>query len=119
MTGALPVGDGDYYKVTLAEGAIVRASTYVGSVGQCPTGDTVLSLWKMPVASSSVEAGSCSTSAVGAALCNDNDPDNGSCSKLEYTVPTGQAGDYAIKVHNYSTTQAIPAYGVVVNVVGP
>jgi hypothetical protein len=108
----MPLGDADYFKVSLASGASVDVSTFYGTPGKCDaSADTVLSLWKGSVPSAAGESGGCS-GATGHLVCNDTDSPNTPCSRIAYTVPAGQGGEHVVKVHNWYTTKGIPSYGL-------
>jgi cysteine-rich repeat protein len=110
---AMPTGDADYFKVSIPGGTIVDARTYVGSPGKClSTANTVLSLWKGTVPQGTNETGACTTA--GWVQCNDTDAANSPCSALSHTVANVYAGEYVLKVNNYSGTTAIAQYGLIV-----
>ena len=93
-------------------GVVFRAWTFVGTPGACnASANTVLSLWKAPMPAGTNESGACAGTYVD---CNNNDTDNSPCSTVEYKVANYEAGDFVVKVHNYSSTVAIPSYGLLV-----
>ncbi|MBI5536883.1 MAG: DUF4215 domain-containing protein [Deltaproteobacteria bacterium] len=112
---ALPVLDGDYFQVALTGGSQIEAWTFVGTPGQCDSSaDTVLELYKAPIGSAPTESGGCGSGSI-SGECNDTDPDNDPCSHIDpYTVANAQAGNYILRVHNYSSGTPITDYGLLV-----
>jgi cysteine-rich repeat protein len=111
-SASMPLTDADYYQVQLLAGTTLTASTFVGTLGACTTSaDTVLSLWNAPMSQTN-ESAACSTA--GYLECNDTDPTNGPCSTITHAITT--SGTYVLKVHNWFTNKAIPAYGLAVTV---
>jgi cysteine-rich repeat protein len=100
-SGAITVGDHDYYAITLMVPANVRIETFDGSGGACAGIDTYITLY-----------GPDGTSTV---LSDDDDGLN-ACSLLEPVGDTSlrnlAAGTYYLMVRAYSATTAIPAYQV-------
>jgi cysteine-rich repeat protein len=112
LSGALPLGDRDYFKLTLADGTSIRAETFVGAPGQCNGNpDTVLSLWKGSMPAQQDDQPGCYTM-IGYVACNNDLSDTINCSRMGYTVPLGGAGAYVLKVSNFSTSSPIPSYGL-------
>jgi cysteine-rich repeat protein len=111
---AMPAGDVDYFLLNLVPNAVVHANTFVGTPDSCTNeADTVLSLWKGPVPAGTATSGACDA---GVLVCNDDDAGNKPCSRVNYTVPAGQGGDYVLKAHNFFSTKPIAGYGLFVMV---
>ncbi len=117
VAAGLPQGDADYFQIEAGAGATITASTFIGSAGTCVSGkDTVLSIWKGPMPAGTNESGGCTSP--GFIKCEDNDPDNSPCSKIDqYTLKTNEGGTLILKVHNaLSNSSSIDLYGLIVTV---
>ncbi len=108
FTGALnPVGNIDWYLVTVQTGQSIRAETFVATDGMC-TADTVIRLWP---ADRSTE------------ITNDDDDGVVRCSLLDPAMDTQvrelAAGNYYISVEEYGNNSVISAYTLNIAILNP
>ncbi|MFO0723743.1 MAG: DVUA0089 family protein [Myxococcota bacterium] len=95
-----PIGNRDFYAVTVAQGDSIRAETFAPAAGQCTTGnDTVIRLWP---------------SDRSAQITSDDESGIASCSLLDPSsnliMRNLNAGTYYISVEDFNNNGTITAY---------
>jgi cysteine-rich repeat protein len=97
MLGAItPVGDSDFYQLTLTSPKTIRLETFDANFGSCASIDTSLEVFN----------------AVGTKLTTINNGGIGLCSKGQIALPTGT---FFVRVFEFGDNAIIPAYSLFID----
>jgi cysteine-rich repeat protein len=111
-----PGSDNDWYCIQAAAGQVVTAQTYTGVPGFCTKepNNTLVEIYKgVPANPGSTQTGCFQTKAL---ACNDDFNGQGTCSRVVYTVPPNEAGEYCARVvKGIGNNNPIPEYGLLLS----